>query len=191
MPGQLIIENKGIKTDQYLIPPFDLHKGEIVVIYLYNGAHLYNVEQHLVNIFTGNTSDPNVKLHHPLTFVPHFRQSRLRDIFRRITVGEYLRKNALPSSAFTNKIYENKFITKRTNVDTLAGNPRKLLSLYSVLSKTNLIIFDLHGQDPEGAAQAYKIVKEEINNGGAAILLDGYKDMKTDCTTYIELEWLT
>ena len=32
MPGQLIIENKGIKTDQYLIPPFDLHKGETLAI---------------------------------------------------------------------------------------------------------------------------------------------------------------
>lgn len=191
MPGQLIIENKGVKTDKYIIPPFDLHKGEIVVIYLYNGAHLYDTEQHLVNIFTGNTSDPNVKIHSPFTFVPRFSQSALRSIFCRVSVGEYLRKHALQSSSFANKIYDNKFINKHTKVDALAGNPRKLLSLYSVLSKTNLIIFDVHGQDPEGAAQTYKIVKEVVNKGGAAIFLDGYDDMKTDCTKYIELEWLT
>lgn len=33
----LIIECKGIKTDQYFIPPFELREGEFVVVCLYSG----------------------------------------------------------------------------------------------------------------------------------------------------------
>ncbi|MFT6679315.1 MAG: hypothetical protein ACJAZG_001993, partial [Granulosicoccus sp.] len=32
---KMLIENKGIKTDNFYIPPFDLNVGEIVVLYLF------------------------------------------------------------------------------------------------------------------------------------------------------------
>ena len=36
---ELIIESKGIKTDHYFIPPFELREGELVIIYLEGGAY--------------------------------------------------------------------------------------------------------------------------------------------------------
>ena len=40
----MLIENKGIRKDNFYIPPFILNEGEIVVLYLFNGEHLYGTE---------------------------------------------------------------------------------------------------------------------------------------------------
>lgn len=187
---QIIIENKGIKTDTFYIPPFTLNSGEIIVLHLYNGYHFYETEMFLKDIFCGKTSHENVIIHNNMTFAEHFRESKFRDIFFPVTVGEYLRKNADPESPYATKIYETEWINKKIKVNTLPGNPRRLLTLYATLSKTNNIIFDLVGQDLSGAKETYKIVKEIVKTGGSAILLDGYDEMKNDCTKYIELQWI-
>jgi hypothetical protein len=186
----MLIENKGIKTDKYFIPPFDLNEGEIIVIHLGNGQHFYEAEIFLKDIFTGKTINNNLKVNRPLKFVEHFFEPTIRRLIYPVTVGEYLRKNANLKDKFSEKIFETNWINTKTKVNTLAGNPRKLLSLYSTLSKTKNIVFDLAGQDAQGAKDTYEIVKTCVNNGGSAILLDSFDDMKTDCTKYIELEWL-
>ena len=185
----MLIENKGIKTDTFYIPPFDLKKGEIVVLYLFNGQHLYETEMFLKDIFCGKTKDTNVMVYEDLTFAEHFIEPKLRRLFYPVTVGEYLKKNANLGNPYATKIYDIEWINEKTKVNTLAGNPRKLLCLYATLSKTNKIIFDVAGQDPKGAEETYEIVKEVVKKGGSAILLDCFKDMKKDCTTYIELQW--
>ncbi|RTZ49904.1 hypothetical protein EJ377_07045 [Chryseobacterium arthrosphaerae] len=79
---------------------------------------------------------------------------------------------------------------QKTKVQNLGGNPRHLLSLYSTLSKTDHIILDVVGQGLEGSIEIYKIVNEVVKNGGSAILLDNFNDMKDKCTKYIELQWI-
>ena len=185
----MLIENKGIRKDNFYIPPFILNEGEIVVLYLFNGQHLYETEMYLKDIFCGKLKNENVLVHKRLTFVEHFRESELRRLFYPVTVGEYLKKEANFESAFATKIYEIDWINEKTKVNTLAGNPRRLLSLYATLSNTKNIVFDVAGQDPQGADETYKIVKEVVKNGGSAILLDCFEDMKNDCTKYIELQW--
>ena len=144
---------------------------------------------YLKDIFCGKLKNENVLVHKRLTFVEHFRESELRRLFYPVTVGEYLKKEANFESAFATKIYEIDWINEKTKVNTLAGNPRRLLSLYATLSNTKNIVFDVAGQDPQGADETYKIVKEVVKNGGSAILLDCFEDMKNDCTKYIELQW--
>ena len=106
-----------------------------------------------------------------------------------MTVREYLKKNANSKSNFATKIYDSKYITKETKVHSLGGNPRKLLCLYSTLSKTTDIVFDVAGLDPQGAEETYQIVKDNIKNGGSAILIDWTEEMKNDCTKFITIEW--
>ena len=186
----MLIENKGIKTDTFYIPPFDLNEGEIVVLYLFNGQHFYETEIFLKDIFCGRTKDENVLVHKSLTFVEHFNEPKLRRLFYPVTVGEYLKKNANFDSPYATKIYEIDWINKNKKVNTLAGNPRSLLSLYVTLSKTNNIVFDVVGQDPKGVEETYEIVKKVVKNGGSAILLDCLGDMKNYCAKYIELQWM-
>ncbi|WP_405207173.1 hypothetical protein [Aquimarina sp. LLG6339-5] len=185
----MLIKNKGIKTNTFHIPPFDLNVGEIIVLYLFNGSHFYETEMFLKDIFIGKTKDENVVVNQKLTFVEHFIEPKLRRLFYPVTVGEYLKKNANLNSPYASKIYQIDWINEKTKVNTLPGNPRRLLSLYTTLSKTKNIIFDVAGQDPQGAEETYKIVKEVVHNGGSAILLDGFEDMKKDCTKYVELQW--
>jgi hypothetical protein len=143
-----------------------------------------------MNIFTGKIKNENVKIFQPFTFTEHFKESRLRKLFNPVSVGEYLKKNAVPNNEFAEKIFEIDWISKKTKVNSLAGNPRRLLSLYAVLSKTKNIIFDLVAQDPEGAKKSYELVKDEVKKGGAAILIDWADDMKDDCSKFIKIEWL-
>jgi len=185
----MLIENKGIRTDNFYIPPFDLNVGEIVVLYLFNGKHFYETEMFLKDIFCGKTKDENVIVHKSLTFVEHFIEPKLRRLFYPVTVGEYLKKNANLDSPYATKIYEIDWINENTKVNMLAGNPRQLLRLYATLSKTNNIVFDVVGQDPKGAEETYEIVKDVVRKGGSAILLDNFEDLKKDCTKYIELQW--
>ncbi len=185
----MIVESKGIKTDKYYIPPFELRDGEIVVIYLYGGAHFYELKMELVDIFTGKSKNANVSIFRPLTFVEHFIEPAFRRLFYPVTVREYLKRNANSMSNFTKKIYDNKWINKKTKVHSLAWDQRKLLCLYSTLSKTTDIVFDVAGLDPQGAIKTYQIVKENIKNGGSAILIDWTDEMKNDCTKFITIEW--
>ncbi|MCC9073724.1 hypothetical protein LNQ49_19265 [Flavobacterium sp. F-65] len=186
----MIIENKGIKTDTFYIPPFNLEKGEVVVLYLHNCSESYDVEMLLKSIFCGTVKDENVIIHKKLKFVEHFKESNLRRYFCPITVGEYLRKNTDLNSSFSEKIFETNWITNKTKVNTLPGNPRKLLSLYATLSKTKNIVFDLVGQDPQGVEFAFEMVKEAVKNDGSAILFYHFDGLKEHCSKYIELEWV-
>ena len=184
----MLIENKGIKTDTFYLPPFVLNEGEIIVVYLSNVPDCYDNGMFLKDIFTGKNKHENVIIFKNLTFIEHFKESKFRRFFYPITVGEYLRKNADLNSPFSNKIYENNWIKKNTHVNTLAGTSRKLLSLYSTLSRTKDIVSDLAALDPLGVENTYEIVREITMNGGSAILLDCFKDMKNNCSKYIELQ---
>ena len=187
---RMLIKNKGIETDIFNIPPFDLNQGEIVVLYLFGGQHFYETEMFLKDIFIGRTKDENVEIKEKMSFVEHFKEPKLRRLFYPVTVEEYLKRNANLDSPFASKIYEIDWINKKTKVNTLAGNPRRLLSLYATLSKTKNIVLDLVGQDPKGAKETYEVVKEVVKKGGSAILLDCFNDMKNDCTKYVELQWI-
>jgi hypothetical protein len=185
----IVLENNGIKTDTFYVPPFDLYEGEVVVLFVCNGMYYYNTEMFLKDIFCGKTKNQNVVLHKKMTFVEHFKESNLRSTFFSTTVGEYLRKNADLDNPFSKKIFEIEWITNKTKMNTLAGTPRRLLCLYAALSKTKDIVFDLAGQDPAGAESTFKMVKKAVKDGGSAILLDSFEDMKKHCSKYIELEW--
>lgn len=187
----MIINCKGIQTDTFYLPPFELNESEIVILQLFNGVHFHETRMFLKDVFCGNTPHDNVSIYKKPTFVEHFFEPRLRYYFYPVTVGEYLRKNANPNSQYATKIYENKWINPKTKVNRLPGSPRGLLRTYATLSRTNHIVFDLLGQDPHGAQITYETVKQVVKEGGSAILLDFYEEMRYDCTKYIELQWTT
>ncbi len=87
------------------------------------------------------------------------------------------------------KLFEDKYVTRKTRINKLGGTQRKLLNLYVTLSKTKDIVFDVAGLDPQGALLTFKMVEETVKDGGSAILLDGFDDMKKHASKYIELEW--
>ncbi|MEO8239413.1 MAG: hypothetical protein ABI793_00565 [Flavobacterium sp.] len=185
----MLIESKGIRTDTFYIPSFELNEGEIIVLHLFNGQHFYETEMFLKDIFCGIMKHENVVVNKSLIFVEHFIEPTLRRLFYPVKVGEYLKKKANFDSPYATKIYEIDWINEKTKMNTFSGNPRRLLSLYATLSKTKNIVFDLVAQDPKEAEETYAVVKEVVKKGGSAILLDCFGDMKNDCTKYIELQW--
>lgn len=186
----MLIENKGIQTDPFHIPPFRLNSREFIVLFLYGGAHFHQTKTFLGDIFSGKIKDENVIVHKNLTFVGHYKEPLFRRIFYPVTVGEYLKKTANPNSPYAAKIYEIGGINEKTRVNTLPNYSKRLLSLYAAFSKTDRIVFDLLGQGPAEAKKIYQAVNEFVKAGGSAILLDNFNDQKNDCTKYIELQWL-
>ncbi|WP_223609314.1 hypothetical protein [Chryseobacterium sp. OSA05B] len=185
----MLIENKGIETNRFYIPSFKLDAGEIVVLNVFNGAHFYETALFLKDIFCGRIQNENVTVHQNLTFIEPFSEAKIRRFFYPITVGEYLKKNANSVSPYTTKIYETEWIHEKTKVNRLDEKHRKILSLYANLSKTKSIVFDLRGQGPQGAKEIYDVIKDIVKKGGSTILLDGFDDMKNDCTKYVEIQW--
>lgn len=185
----IVLENKGIQTDYFYVPPFVLGEGEVVVLFLFNGGYYYDTEVFIRDIFCGKIKHENVILHRKMRFVDYFRRSYFRDTFFPLTVGRYLKKNADLKSPFSNKIFEEKWIKKETKIENLPGTPRKLLTLYATLSKTKDIVFDIAGLDWQGGEFTFKMVKDAVKDGGSAILLDHFEDMKEHASKYIEVEW--
>ncbi len=188
---KLVIKSKGIRTNEYYIPPFELREGELVVLYLYGGAPFQNVKIDLLNIFTGKIKNENVTVAKPLTYVDYFKESRFRSLFFPVRVDEYLRKNANLQSKFIEKIYEMPWVNKNTKINDLYWSSKRLLALYATFSKTKHIVFELAGQGPVDGKETYDIVRNEIKRGGSAILLDWVPEMKDDCDKFITLEWLS
>lgn len=189
---KIVLENKGIKTETYYIPPFTLCEGEIIVLYLYNGKHLYDTEIFLRDIFCGKTKHENVTLYRKMTFVEYFKRSYFRDTFFPLTVKRYLKKNANPKSSLYQKIFEDKWkwIAPETRLEKIPGTPKKLLTLYAALSKTKDIVFDLGALDDEGYEYSFKSIEGIIKqDDGSAILLHCFDNMEEYASKIITLEW--
>ncbi len=190
----MLIESKGIALGKLYVPPFTVSAGEFIVLNLGNGAHYLDLVKHLSEILAGKETHENVRVHQPLTFVEHFRESRFRRNFRPITVGEYARKCGnlqIIQQVRAEALFYDGIVESETKINTLEGTPRKLLSLFASLSRTNLIVFDLAGVAPYGAQRICEIVKQHVEDGGTAVLLDQFDEMKADCTRFIVVELLS
>ncbi len=181
---QILIESQGISTDLFSLPPFILRKGEIIGIYTGNNDS-HPTEQYLTTIFTGKEEYINTIVYKNFAFVDYIWESNWRRLLFPITVGEYLKKHSNINNPYSQKIYEIEWINKKTKINRLPGNPRKLLSLYSVLSKKENIIIDFAGQDKQGMIMVAEIIKKE----GSAILFDAFNTLENYCDQYIKIEW--
>ncbi|WP_264529473.1 hypothetical protein [Flavobacterium sp. N502540] len=186
---KIVLENKGIKTDTYYVPPFVLYEGEIAVLFLSNEKCPYDTEMYLKDIFCGKIKHENVTLHKKMTFVDFFRESNFRGYFFPSTVNRYIKRRADLTNPFLVKLFEDKYVTRKTRMNRLGGTQRKLLNLYVTLSKATDIIFDVVGLDPQGSVLTFKMVEETVKNGGSAILFDSFANTKEYASKYIELEW--
>lgn len=180
---RLLISCKGFNLGRFIIPKFELYEGELITIYLYNGAHFYDLSMKLIDIFTGKLKHNEVAINDPLTYVKYFKENPLNRIFCPTTVEKYIKKESIKSENIVQKIYEIKSemclsgrVEPTTKIESLEWTERKLISLYSVLNQTDKIIFDLAGQSPDGALKTFQIVKNILSNTGGAILLDGFED---------------
>lgn len=185
----MLINFKGLKTEDYHVPSFQLNQGEIALVYLHGGAHYYPLKYQLIDILTNASSDEQVTVHEPFTFVAPFKEPTSRRLFYPVTVEEYIHKNAGPDKTIAHKIYSKKQLTKKTYVKALNPMQHKLLSLYMTLSKTNNILFDLDGLCAESSDYIYHIVKDFVKSGVSAIYLDWSNQYKQDCNTCVELQW--
>jgi hypothetical protein len=187
---ELIIESKGIRTNQYFMPPFELRQGELVVVCLYSGPCFDDIKVQLLAIFTGRVHHENVKIYKPLIFAGPFKESFFRRIFHPVTVGSYLKKNADVNNPIVSKIFEIDTFSKKDKMKNLETSQKKRVSLSAVFSKTKNIVFDMRGEGALQFTKTFEFVKDEIKSEGAAILIDWVADLRNDCSKFIAIEWL-
>lgn len=196
MAGQLLLENKGIRTEGWFIPPFHLYEGELVLLNLKNPIYGTTVQGFFVDIVTGKTIHPSVAAYHPLTFVPHFRQSWFLQRFNPMSIATYIRKNISSASEYAEKIYEHLDVCRHeyhlrpsASMATLPGGLRRLLTLCAALGRHRYIAFDMRGVGPESVNIILSMVQQHVDRGGAALLIDQYDELRNDCSRYVEVEW--
>ncbi|MES2277996.1 MAG: hypothetical protein V4592_18350 [Bacteroidota bacterium] len=164
--------------------------GEIVVIQISSGALFYPTETGLINILTGEVPNNHIEIDALFSYVKHLRERSLIDYFIPMTINRYHNRYANKANPIYKKIYDIDWMKPEIKVNTLGGKVKRLLALYTTLSWTNNLIFDLVGVDPEGGQAIYKLVKTIATEGGAAILIDYNDEFKNDCTTFVKAEYL-
>lgn len=174
----------------FIIPAFQINEGDIVVIHLWGGALFYPLSIEIKNILTRTTANSNIEIDSNFRFVEHFKQNLFRYHFFPATVGSYHQKYANKNNPIYNEIYRIPWLTKKIKVHTLAGTAKRKLELYTALSTTNCLIFDLAGVDPKGGVEIFDVVKQAILPNGAAILLDHCEEFKDQCNTFIKVNYI-
>jgi len=186
----MLIQFKEQQIGNFIVPSFTLSEGELVVIKLPEGQDLFDMTRELNSILTniGNTEVAVVDI--PLKYAGHFLKlhSFLETLFP-TTVGKWFRKNANQKNSVFNKVYNDfDWLTPKTKLIKIPRTPLRMISIYSTLSWTTNIVFDLVGVDPAGGQKIYAMVKEVVKNGGAAILYGRCYEFKNDCTLFIEAQ---
>lgn len=176
--------------NNFIVPAFQINEGEIVVIELPGGALFQPLLSKLKSMLTGTVADSPIEINSKFRFVEHFKESFLKHHFAPVTVGMYHQKHANKHNPVYEKIYNTLSITKRTKVKSLTGELKKKLELYTTLSWTNRLIFDLTGADPKGGADIIGAIKQAIMPNGAAILIDLCDEFKDQCTTFIKVNYI-
>lgn len=185
----MIVKCDGIQIGKFKIPAFELHKGELLGIYLYNGLHSHHLRMELVSVLNSQKTIRGLTVFEKLEFVKHFKESKFKRHFSPTTIEAYIKNNGQHHSLTFNKIHQaDSYIKRNTKIQSLAGTPRKLVSLFTTLSNTNKIVLDLAGVDPSGGDKVLDLVLESVNQGGNAILLDNYEDSEAKCTKFIRIE---
>jgi hypothetical protein len=185
----MIVHSTGFEIGKFFIPPFELREGELIGICLYGGSHFFDLEKELVALFTQKKTHPHLIVGQPFRFVERVRENAFRRVCWPTTVKDYLNAKGRKGSPLLDGIYEVDIIQPHTRISTIYGSLEKWLSLYSNLSHSNLVVFDLLGQDPVGVLKTYEIVKECIQPNGAAILLDNVDDPEAErqCSQYLRI----
>jgi hypothetical protein len=122
-------------------------------------------------------------------FAERFAETnKLNSLFFPKTVKSYLDKNASSDSIWIEKLFEIDEIKPETRINTLAGNYRKWLELFTAFSTVDNIVFDTVGQDIEGAKKTLEYVKGFVKKGGSAVMLDNFDDPNSIFDRYYKLE---
>ncbi|NER04664.1 MAG: hypothetical protein F6K17_19660 [Okeania sp. SIO3C4] len=177
-----------MQIGKFKIPSFELNEGDLLCLVLGGGAHFWGLEKRLVNLFSGKELHPSVKPFENIEFVKQVHQSKIRNMFFSLTVDQYYKKHGILNHKIQNQLFQIEGIERKTKINRLPGNLKKWLSLFCTLSQSNNIIFDLVGQDPLGARQTMKYVRQYVDEGGSAILLDNFDGNEPECTKYYKIE---
>lgn len=186
----MLINFSSQTINDFFIPSFTLAKGEIVIINISGGSLFYPTTRELTQMLTGKVVNDHIEISLPFKFVAHFKESTFRDRFFPMTIDTYHKKFANPTNPVYRKIYDVKWMVPETKVNTLAGKARKLLSLYTTLSWTNLIISDFVGLNPHSGEEIYDLIKEIAEGGGAVIMFDFSDEFRDECTRFVKAEYV-
>lgn len=183
-----LITSEGIKLREFYIPPFTIHRGEIVVIRLPEGAYFRELLFELVPILTGERIYPGVEPDKSFRYVRHIEESRWRSLLFPLLVKRYISRNANPHSEISKLAIDDR-VTPDTKICSLAWTQRKKVSLFTELSWSDRIIFDLMGIDPAAAEEICTLIKRYTVPSGAAILIDYYDELSDVRTQLIEFQY--
>lgn len=182
----LIASCSGTKIGKYWIPPFEIHEGNLVGLFFYGDYTVIDLQNYLMNIFTGKKSCKGIVVQKPLHELS-FYKATWKDYFFPMTVKRFI--NAyIDKSLFDLNLGISE--SENLKVKDLLPGQQKLLLLYKMLSQTNKIAFSLNGSDPVSLDLFLKHVRTFLDKRGGVYILMDHFDYKEVCDKYYEVKMI-
>ncbi|XZF14193.1 hypothetical protein ACTHGU_20635 [Chitinophagaceae bacterium MMS25-I14] len=181
----ILLENKGFESGAFFIPPFTVKRGEITVLFLHGGAHYFPLKEQLTKIFTGLARQEEVTINERFVPVKHYTQSSWSEKLFPATTGRYLEKHSKKDSDVAAGLYKLQDMSPQRRLYSMEATERKWLDIFVALSHSRNIILDFAGQSPHGIGMTMEIVRQQVKDQGAAIILDNWPDLQQQCDQFI------
>ncbi len=194
-----MIRSAGLCIDNFFIPPFCVEKGELLIIELPAGGYFPALLFKMVDLLIGKEVHKNVAAEERFRYIERIPSDSLVGRIFPMTIRRYIAKYGSPHGRediykllWANMPPGSQAIEQDTRITELSETSRRLLSLFTVCSWTDRIVFDLWGVDPAGAEHIYAIVKSRVAKSGAAVLVDYTDEFRNDCSRWVRYErWVS
>lgn len=187
----VVIDCKGFKIDRFYIPPFQLKKGEMLIIECYGGAHFFPLSQQLAALFSGQVKHENITLFEQMGYAEPITEDRFKKIFNPLTIEKYLKNHSKNGRIDDLKLLflkENQ-LSNSTPIDRLKQDENRLLSIYAELTKHCGVIFDFLGIGPDSGEQIFDFTLELVNKENkCGILLNNFNDLQDKDLKHIQIQ---
>jgi len=160
----MVLQSEGFTIDNYNFPPFTIEKGEYLTL-LFSDPINFRVEKKLYEVLSGLTYNENVQISEKVTPVIEPILKHKFNFFSGKKAANYLKGNTEYSNEVIDSILQNLKIDPSSNIYSLGGSERKLLSLEVAYSKSKNIVISTSGLDYSGIERIKKRIIKELKEG--------------------------
>lgn len=169
----LLLSSSGFPVGSFIVPVFQLRRGECVCLHLPEAVPSVEVER-LIEILTGKIAAAGIRLFGRVHWAAPLRNRRhgLWGMFRPMRAADWLSQIAGASPDQAQTILQKLQPRHRASpIQALAATPRALLSVEAAwLPEADAVVFTTIGLDPLARDAVYKAVSSHFPQGSAVHL---------------------
>ncbi|MGD1848215.1 MAG: hypothetical protein ACFB10_22715 [Salibacteraceae bacterium] len=184
----LIVESSGFLLNHFPVPQFKLQQGEVIGLNIGAGAHFFQLEKEIVHRLTGEIKCSGVHLHQRMAYAEPLLERWYHRMFLSQKIKNYWLEQTGSKLHKQHPVLSALQIEADLPIERLNWSQRKWLSLFAHFEQTTTVIFNLQGLGPRAADQTMLKVRDFVDCGKAAFLIDSFDDQAQNCDRFYSLE---